>query len=72
MSPFYYREERVSIKARVGRQIAFHANATSHSIARPTACGSRVPPQRIICFGNDLLPCSASLLRIFTASLAPL
>ena len=72
MSPFYYREERVSIKAQVGRQIAFHANATGHSIARPTACGSRVPPQRIICFGNDLLPCSASLLRIFTASLAPL
>ena len=72
MSPFYYREEGVSIKARVGRQIAFHANATGHSIARPTACGSRVPPQRIICFGNYLLPCSASLLRIFTASLAPL
>ena len=23
-----------------------------HSIALPTACGSRVPPQRIICFGN--------------------
>ena len=25
-----------------------HASETGHSIARPTACGSRVPPQRTV------------------------
>ena len=33
-----------------------HASETGHSIARPIACGNRVPPQRIICFGNTPLP----------------
>ena len=32
-----------------------------HSIARPTACGSRDPPQRIICFGNCRTAGSVSL-----------
>ena len=31
-----------------GQQIAFHANATGHSIARPIAFGNRVPPQRTV------------------------
>ena len=30
-----------------------HASETGHSIARPTACGSRVPPQRTLALGNS-------------------
>ena len=33
------------------------ASETGHSIARPIACGNRVPPQRIICLGNYLPSC---------------
>ena len=29
-----------------------HASETGHSIARPTACGSRVPPQRTLALGK--------------------
>ncbi len=39
-----------------------HANGSGHSIARPTACGSRVPPQRIICFGNFPPPCPSAYI----------
>ena len=39
-----------------------------HSIALPTACGSRVPPQRIICFGNcrPAIPSRAFLFCAFS------
>ena len=36
-----------------------HASETGHSIARPTACGSRVPPQRTLALGNSLPPRSS-------------
>ena len=34
-----------------------HASETGHSIARPTACGSRVPPQRTLALGNSPPSC---------------
>ena len=33
-----------------------HASETGHSIARPTACGSRVPPQRTLALGTPRCP----------------
>ena len=46
---------------RAGQQIAFHANATGHSIARPIACGNRVPPQRTV-FGETTDPQAGQML----------
>ncbi|MBD9003144.1 MAG: hypothetical protein EGR21_05780 [Faecalibacterium prausnitzii] len=39
----------------------FHASESGHSIARPTACGSRVPPQRTLALENFPPPCRESL-----------
>ncbi len=36
-----------------------------HSIARPIACGNRVPPYRIICLGNFLPSCQVGKIYKF-------
>ena len=42
-----------------------HASETGHSIARPTACGSRVPPQRTLALGTPRCPAHTMQKRPF-------
>ena len=39
---------RPGVWLRDARGELFHASETGHSIARPIACGNRVPPQRTL------------------------